>query len=129
MDEDQMHAWIDVVLKLYKDDIYKRDHDGPPPILILDVYCFHQMGSVVNHIEAMGIEVIHIPVGYTNLCQPIDMGINKPLKNAMHARWEEWMMNDVIVHGRSKEPSRKQVTDCLLMRIQAFRSRWARLHE
>ena len=36
MDEDHMHAWIDDVLKPYKDDKDERDPDGPPPILILD---------------------------------------------------------------------------------------------
>ena len=114
MDKDQMHAWIDVVLKPYKDDKDERDPDGPPPILILDAYRIHQMGSVVNRIQMMGIEVIHIPAGCTYLCQPIDMGINKPLKNAMHKRWEEWMMCDGIVHGRAKEPSHKQVAEWLV---------------
>ena len=114
MDEDQIHAWIDVVLKPYKDDKDKQDPDGPLPILILDAHRIHQMGSVVNHIQAMGIEVIHIPAGCTYLCQPIDMGINKPLKSAMREKWEEWMIRDGIVHGRAKEPSCKQVTEWLV---------------
>jgi hypothetical protein len=42
MDEDQMHAWIDLVLTPYKEERDQRDPDGPPPILILDAYCVHQ---------------------------------------------------------------------------------------
>ena len=49
------------------------------------------MGSVVNRIQEMGINMIHIPVGCMYLCQPVDVGINKPLKAAMRAKWEEWM--------------------------------------
>jgi hypothetical protein len=86
-----MHVWIDAVLKPYKDKKDARDPGGPPPILILDAYRIHQMGLVVNRIQEMGIEVMHIPAGCTYLCQSIDIGINKPLKVAMGEKWETWM--------------------------------------
>jgi hypothetical protein len=41
------------------------------------------MGLAVKQIQAMGIEVIHIPAGCTYLCQPIDVGINKPIKKRL----------------------------------------------
>ena len=41
MDETLMHAWIDAILKPYKDEKDARDPGGPPPILILDAYCVH----------------------------------------------------------------------------------------
>ena len=36
------------------------------------------MASVVNEMQALGVEVEHIPAGSTYLCQPVDIGINKP---------------------------------------------------
>jgi hypothetical protein len=70
------------------------------------------MGSVVNRIQEMAIKMIHIPAGCTYLCWPVDVGINKPLKAAMHVKWEEWMAEGGrIVDGRAKEPSRKQVME------------------
>jgi hypothetical protein len=73
------------------------------------------MGSVVNRIHEMGIEVFHIPGGCTYLCQPVDIGINKPLKAAMRAKWEAWMTDgDGIINGVAKEPSRKQVAEWLV---------------
>jgi len=76
MDGDQIHALIDAILKPYKDENDESNPDGPPPIHILKTYCVHQMGLVVNHIQLMGIEVLHLPAGCTYLCQPIDMGIS-----------------------------------------------------
>jgi len=114
MDEVQMHAWIDVILKPYKDEIDAQSPGGQPPVLILDSYHVHQMGSVVNRIQSMRIEVIHISVGCTYLCQPIDVGINKPLKNAKCERCEAWMVSDGIINEKAKEPSRKQVADWLV---------------
>ena len=109
-----MHAWIDLILKPYKDEIDARNPGGQTSILILDAYHVHHMGSIVNHIQLMGIEVIHIPTGCTYLCQPIDVGINKPLKNAMHEKWESWMVSGGIVNRKAKDPSRKQVADWLV---------------
>jgi hypothetical protein len=129
MDEVNMHAWIDLVLKPFKDEKDARDPDGPPPILILDSYRVHMMGSIVNRIQSMGIEVIHIPAGCTYLCQPVDVGINNPLKSAMRERWEGWMMNGGIVEGKAKEPTRKQVAEWLVdsyttIPVQIARNAW-----
>jgi hypothetical protein len=114
MEEVHMHAWIDLVLNPFKDEKDARDPGGPPPILVLDAYHVHMMGSVVNCIQFMGIEMIQIPAGCTYLCQPVDVGINKPLKSTMHKRWEGLMMNGGIVEGKPKEPTCKQVAEWLV---------------
>jgi len=63
----------------------------------------------------MGIEVLHIPGGCTYLCQPGDIGINKPLKGAMSAKWEAWMMDgDGTVNGVAKEPSHTLMSEWLV---------------
>ena len=72
----------------------------------------HQMGSVVNPIQSVGIEVMHTPAGCTYLCQPIDVGINKPIKSGLHQKWEDWMTEgDGMVDGVAKEPSHKLVVE------------------
>jgi hypothetical protein len=114
MDKTLVPAWIDDILKPYKDKKDARDPGGPPPILILDAYRVHQMGSVVNCIQEVGIEVLHIPAGCTYLCQPIDVEINKPLKDAMREKWEPWMTTGGIVNGIAKEPTHQQVENWLV---------------
>ena len=110
-----MHAWIDVVLTPYKEEKDKRDPGGPPLLLVLDLYRVCLMGSVVNRIQEMGIEVLHIQGGCTYLCQPVDIGINKPLKGAMRAKWEAWMTDgDGIVNWVAKEPSHKLMSEWLV---------------
>jgi hypothetical protein len=112
MDETRMHEWVEAVLKPWKEE---RDANNPsmqPPIIILDAYRVHQMGSVVNHIQMLGIEVIHIPAGCTYLCQPIDVGINKSIKGGLRDKWDQWMVEgEGIVNGKAKEPSRKLVAE------------------
>jgi hypothetical protein len=79
-----MNEWINVVLKSWKANRDKNNPSVEPPILVIDAYFMHQMGSVINRIQSKGIEVMHIPAGCTYLCQHIDIGINKPIKRHLH---------------------------------------------
>ena len=67
------------------------------------------MASVVNEIQALGVEVEHIPSGCTYLCQPVDIGINKPYKKHLQTRWEYWMMADGLINGTTSPPTRKDI--------------------
>ena len=82
-----LHKWIDAVLIPWRQT---RDPDVVP-LLILDAYRVHMMGSIVNRIQSLGIEVQHIPARCTYLCQPVDVGINSPIKKEMMELWEDWM--------------------------------------
>ena len=74
-----MLLWVEKVLKPYIESAPK----GIVPLLLLDSYHYCVMASVVNEIQDLGVEVEHIPGGCTYLCQPVDIGINKPYKKHM----------------------------------------------
>ena len=108
MDETCMIRWIRLVLKDYLR--VNPPLPGVVPLLILDEYRCHIMASVVQCIQKLGIEVIHIPGGCTGLCQPLDVGINKPFKCRMRQRWEEWMISGIKRTGTVESPLRVEVS-------------------
>jgi hypothetical protein len=111
MDDHAMDKWIDLVLIPWKID----KAPGIVPLLILDAYHVHMMGNIVNRIQSLGIEVVHIPPGCMYLCQPIDVGINKVIKSGMRNKWEDWMIEgDGLVNSVAKEPSRRFVAEWIL---------------
>jgi hypothetical protein len=72
------------------------------------------MASVVQAIQEMGVEVVHIPGGCTSLCQPVDIGFNKPFKVRMREEWTAWMLFEGLSNGENGEtisPSRLQITE------------------
>jgi hypothetical protein len=97
MDESKMNEWIDAVLQLWKAN---RDDNNPsvePPIMILDAYRVHQMGLVVNQIQATGIEVVHILAGCTYMCQPNQRGYqqaNQKLSSSKVGRLDDGRQRD-----------------------------------
>lgn len=102
MDETVMIAWVDGPLAEH----VAQAPEDVIPILILDSYRCHMMASVVQRIQDLGVEVIHIPGGCTSLCQPVDVGFNKPFKDRVRRLWTEWMVSEGIVDGATKSPSR-----------------------
>ena len=69
------------------------------------------MGSVVSEIQALGVEVIHIPGGCTGLCQPLDVGVNKPFKARVRRQWEEWMMDMIDATNEVRDATRAEVIE------------------
>jgi len=105
MDETVMLAWVDQVLRPY----VQTAPEDIVPILILDSYRCHMMASVVQKIQELGVEVKHIPGGCTSLCQPIDVGFNKPFKDRLRRLWTSWMISEGIIHGTTSPPTRLDV--------------------
>ena len=108
MDEPCMLRWIDEVLKPYL--VVNRPPPGIVPVILLDAYRCHMMASVINAIADLGIEIISIPGGCTGLCQPLDVGINKPFKARVRALWEEWMIEEIDRTGIVYAPSRDDIS-------------------
>ena len=105
MDETVMLAWVDRVLWPYVDTA----PEDIIPIPILDSYRCHMMASVVQKIQELGVEVKHIPGGCTSLCQPGDVGFNKPFKNRVRRLWTEWMISEGITNGTTSTPTRLNI--------------------
>ena len=64
MDEPIMLKRVETVLRPYVDTAPA----GIKPVLFLDSYHCHMMGSVVNVMQDMEVQVEHIPSGCTGLC-------------------------------------------------------------
>ena len=69
-------------------------------LLILYSYHCYMMGSVVHAIQDFGAWVEHIPGECTILCQPVNVGFNKPFKNNVRKHdcngW--WRREDEVDH-------------------------------
>jgi DDE superfamily endonuclease len=105
MDEETIPISVDRVLCPY----VETAPVGIIPILYLDSYCCHMMASVVGKIQDIGVEVEHIPGGCTSLCQPVDIGINKPFKDRIRQQWEDWMIAEGLANGTTSPPTREHI--------------------
>jgi hypothetical protein len=121
MDKAVMVAWVDNVLAPYV--VTAPDH--VIPLLILDSYRCHMMGSVVQRIQELGVEVQHIPGGCTSLCQPVDIGFNKPFKDRIRRAWRNWLLADAVIHGTTRLPTRLDIASWIAGTMEEMRGEGA----
>jgi hypothetical protein len=76
------------------------------------------MGSVIQRIQELGVEVQHIPGGCTSLCQPVDVGFNKPFKDRVRQAWHNWMMAEAVIHRTKRSPTRLDVATWVANRME-----------
>ncbi len=102
MDEQVMLAWVEEVLAPY----VTTAPEGIILLLTLDSYQCHMMASVVYKIQELGVEVKHIPGGCTSLCQPFDVGSNKPFKSHIQKMWIKRMIKEGTKEGTTSMPTK-----------------------
>ena len=115
MDERVMKIWIEKVLTPYA----ATAPQGIQPILLLDYYRCHQMQSVLQSIQHTGTDVMHIPAGCTGLCQPVDVGITKPMKDRVQNSWEDWMVDQGVETFRFN-PHRDTLSKWIIESLQTL---------
>lgn len=118
MDERLMHEWIENILRPWAEEAPEHIR----PIVILDSYRCHTMQPVKNAIEHLGVDCMYIPGGCTALCQPVDVGINKPFKNRMQHLWEDHLLENraADVRGKIPSPSRETLAEWVIDSLQGL---------
>lgn len=105
----QKNAWMDErVMKMYIDEILTplAEREGQS-LILLDSYRCHMMPSVISSVKDLNMSLQHIPSGVTGLVQPVDVGINKPLKVRIRRQWETWVMEHCLPNNSFRPPPRE----------------------
>ena len=123
----QENAWMDErVMLMWAEKVHKPYVESAPegivPLLLLDSFHFHVMASVVNEIQELGVEVEHIPGGCKYLCQPVDIGINKPYKKHMRHQWEIWTITEGMVKETTSPPTCEQIVNTSQVVVSTYAS-------
>ena len=61
-------------------------------MLVWDSFRAHLSKPIRCTLQSLNTECVVIPGGMTSMLQPLDVSINKPFKDRMRAKWQEWML-------------------------------------
>ncbi|GMF65642.1 unnamed protein product [Phytophthora lilii] len=68
----------------------KMDGCNPSSLLLLDEFKSHIQPVFGRQLSDLGTDLNIIPGGYTSVLQPCDVGVNKPIKEAVRAQYDDW---------------------------------------
>jgi len=63
-------------------------------MLVWDSFRAHLSAPIRSTLKSLNTEPVVIPGGMTSMVQPLDVAINKPFKDRMRKKWQEWMLAD-----------------------------------
>jgi len=78
MDEALTLDWIKTVWATRPDGLLRKK-----AMLVLDLFRCHRMPSIKSELRGMKTDLVIIPGGMTRLLQPLDVSVNKPMKDAL----------------------------------------------
>jgi hypothetical protein len=102
MDQRIMIEWLELVLFPYVDALIQG---GRRIVLVLDTLRVHRTPEVMRRIHGKMLRIIFVPGGLTGQLQPMDVGINGPLKH--------WL-REMTAH---EEPNNQVTTEQRRIRI------------
>eukprot|EP00955_Chlamydomonas_euryale_P077688 363001-Chlamydomonas_euryale.AAC.1 len=116
-------AWIDDILMPYVERVRKvlGTPDDQAALLLLDCWTVHMQSDFVNHVkEASNGTVLlrFVPPNMTSKAQPMDVGIQKPLKDSIRATFTAYVAEKYADMKRRGVPPVDMALD---LRIRAIR--------
>ena len=103
MDEQLMLRWIS--------DIWRKYTKNRPSLLFLDAFSAHLTDKVKDAFQKHNTTVVVIPGGCTSILQPLDVSINKPIKNHLRNLWVQYIMLEQASNTEIKRPTKQLIVD------------------
>ena len=92
-------------------------------IIILDLFKANYTQPVLDRMK-LNFEVVFVPAGMTDLLQPMDLAVNKPLKDGLKKRYGRWYQDQIEEQVKSGIPPEKVLVDLRLSSIKALHLQW-----
>ena len=95
-------------------------------LVVMDNFKGQTTGNVLTKSEEENVYVVHLPPIATDLLQPLDISINKPAKNFLKCKFEEWHAEEIFkqLRGSSSASDQLEPDDLSLPVMKELCSKW-----
>ena len=94
---------------------------GYPELVIFDVFKGQCVESIFKKLEENNILYVLVPANCTDKLQPLDLSVNKPAKDYLKRRFQEWYSNII---RQQLEAKVHEAVDMRLSILKPIMSRW-----
>ena len=102
-----MMEWVDKCLTPHLRDRNNR------ALIILDTYSAHLTERFRSALSALNCDIVYIPGGLTPMLQPLDISVNKPIKDYIRDSYSRWARNTFNSETGLSRPTRSEISNFL----------------
>lgn len=111
--EETMSEYADHVLRPHIESQREIHGSEQKCLLIFDKFKGHLTASFKEKCKSLNAIVVHVPAGFTDHLQPLDLSVNKSLKNFINKQFNDW-----YEHTLSQDDSGDLATTILKSGVQ-----------
>ena len=121
-----MIQYIENIIVLYIDSARQAFQDDTPALIIMDNFKGQITSSVTSLLEENNIHVCLLPPNTTDRLQPMDISVNKPAKDLLRRRFEDWYSQQITkqLQGNEIESVDLQPINLGLPVLKELGARW-----
>lgn len=115
-----MLQYVSNIIVPYTDNVRSLIGERKPVLVTMDNFK-GQITSVNTLLEDHNIHVCLLPTNTTDVLQPMDVSVNKPAKDFLREKFQEWYSNQVMkqLEGRDIETSQLEPIDLTISRWES----------
>ena len=92
-------------------------------LCIIDGFRTQCTSDVVKLLDHHGIDIVYVPANCTRELQPLDLSVNKSIKDFIKQRFQEWY-TDQIVEQKEDGDSVRPITTFSLKEMKSLGVKW-----
>lgn len=100
--EYQSNAWM--TRDLMKKYIESLPFSDEPKLIIMDAFIVHKNTEILKLLQEKNYHTIFVPSGFTDILQPLDVGVMHPFKSAIKDVFTNWSNEQEFVNDRLPIP-------------------------
>ncbi|MCG8622396.1 MAG: hypothetical protein MJE68_10430 [Proteobacteria bacterium] len=121
-----MIQYIERIIIPYISKVCESTGSNTPAIIIMDNFKVQVTAAVNSLLEANSIHVCLLPPNTTDRLQPLDISVNKPAKDFLKRKFEDWYSNEIMkqLEGREIESAKLQPINLGMPVLKELGARW-----
>ena len=121
-----MLQYVSNIIAPYVESVRSLIGDRKPALIIMDNFKGQVTPSVNALLEEHDIHVCLLPPNTTDVLQPMDISVNKPAKDFLRGKFQEWYSNQVMeqLEGQDIETSDIQPIDLRMTVLKEVGAKW-----
>ena len=102
----QTKAWMDqVIMKIWIKDVLIPHTKRQQCLLVFDTFTAHLTDEVTQELQKANATVLLVPGGCTSKIQPVDVSLNKPIKQLVRNEFESYLTKAITESQSASIPS------------------------